>query len=286
MPVPEKGRRLVLESIRFREKMADDLSDGIDPIERAIIDAVLSRLASMSGTNRISLGKTNAKKLQALKKSLLDIVRSKDYVNKAQTYLDSFDELDTIIIKQISAVNDIAASKALINRVRGPSLSQFESKLLGSGLEGAVVDPLMNKISQLVTTGADYKDISKEIAGFVEGPQGIKRYVSQISVDTVNQYAGQIQEAIRVENGLSWYVYSGSIIDTSRPQCRRWVDKRYIHYTELTGEIRWANNQGKGMINPTTPASFAINRGGYNCRHDAIVVSDEIVPADIRALHS
>lgn len=287
MAIPEEGRRLILESIRFREGMADDLVDGIDPIEKAILSTVLSRLSSMSGTNRVSLGKTNAKKLQAIRKSILDIVRNKDYVDNAQTYLDSFSELDEIIVSQVKAVNDIAVSKSLINRVKGPSLAQFEQKLLGSGLEGTVVDPLMTKISQLVTTGADYKDIEKELTSLIVGEAGelgaLRRYVGQVSVDTVNQYAGQIQEAIRTENGLQWYVYAGSIIKTSRPQCIKWVNKRYIHESELPREITWAFRNGSGMINPTTPATWSINRGGYNCRHDVVAVSDEVVPEDVRA---
>jgi len=52
----------------------------------------------------------------------------------------------------------------------------------------------------------------------------------------------------------------------------RWADKGHILFSELEEEIRWAENNGSGMIEGTTPDNFAELRGGYNCRHFAVPV--------------
>jgi len=45
-----------------------------------------------------------------------------------------------------------------------------------------------------------------------------------------------------------------------------------IEEERLQQEINWAFQNGQGMIPETNPDNFIINRGGYNCRHEAIPV--------------
>jgi len=60
------------------------------------------------------------------------------------------------------------------------------------------------------------------------------------------------------------------LIEDSRKQCVRWVGKEILLFSDLQSEIEWAFNNGTGMNKSTTPDTFAIYRGGYNCRHEAI----------------
>jgi hypothetical protein len=86
----------------------------------------------------------------------------------------------------------------------------------------------------------------------------------------LNQFDGQTNARIADEFGLDAFRYVGSLIDDSRPQCRRWIAKRVLQKSEMLNEINWAYNNGTGMISGTTPDNFAVFRGGYNCRHAAI----------------
>ena len=100
----------------------------------------------------------------------------------------------------------------------------------------------------------------------------LTRYVTQISRDALYQFSGLANQVIAVEYGLNAYEYVGSLVDDSRPQCQRWVEKQVLFFSELQEEINWALDNGKGMIPSTTPQNFAIYRGGYNCQHEAIPV--------------
>jgi len=120
----------------------------------------------------------------------------------------------------------------------------------------------------------------------------LKKYVSQVSRDALNQFDGQVNSRIAEEFGLNAFRYVGSIIEDSRPQCVRWVGKEVLLLDELSNEISWAYSNGTGMIPGTTRDNFAVYRGGYNCRHSAIpfkltksqkqdLIDDGVLPPDV-----
>lgn len=83
--------------------------------------------------------------------------------------------------------------------------------------------------------------ISKELGQF-------KKYVTQISRDTLNQFDGQINGRIAEEYGLNAFRYVGSIIEDSRPQCVQWVAMRTLLKEDLPALIASATASGSGMI--------------------------------------
>jgi hypothetical protein len=48
-----------------------------------------------------------------------------------------------------------------------------------------------------------------------------------------------------------------------------------LPFEDLQKEINWAFANGRGMNDATTPETFALYRGGYNCRHMAIPFRQE-----------
>ena len=94
------------------------------------------------------------------------------------------------------------------------------------------------------------------------------------------QMQGAANQAIANEYELDGYAYVGTEVENTRPQCSRWIDKGFLYIKELQDEISWANTNGTGMIKGTTPSTFAIFRGGYNCRHEAIPMRSSVYFAD------
>jgi hypothetical protein len=101
-----------------------------------------------------------------------------------------------------------------------------------------------------------------------------------VARDSINQYDGSIQNVIKNELELNDFIYSGSIIKDSRCQCRYWVYKIKLKKEDLIDEIQIALDgrslggcNCSGMIPGTTIDNFAVNRGGYACRHRAIATN-------------
>jgi hypothetical protein len=285
MPIPQKGVDIIRESILSRDNAADGLIADLDKIEAAMIRLILRRLAEMSGTkDGLRLTAANAKRLNKLGREISEALKTQKYSSAVTNYLREFSELEKLMIDKHQFINSISIPKGFFNDLKQHSLTFAEERLIGEGFDRAFVDPLMERVGNLVLTGADFGDIEAELAAHItEGSSSLSRYLGQIATDTINQYNGAMDQRIGREFGLEWLVYSGSIIATSRPQCVRWAGKRYIHQSQLPAEIRWANNQGSGMIPGTTASTFVINTGGYRCRHDATWIDSDLVPADIRA---
>ena len=74
------------------------------------------------------------------------------------------------------------------------------------------------------------------------------------------------------------------------------VEKKFFHKSEIPellkgnfpqfkamgGEIYPKTGLPQGMVPGTNPETFLIYRGGYNCMHQAVPVSEDIVPRSER----
>ena len=120
----------------------------------------------------------------------------------------------------------------------------------------------------------------------------VNKYVNNIARDAMNQYAGAINEEIRIKFKPTVFAYVGSIIDDSRPICRH-IHGKTLSLTELDKVLNeyipegipsdavtyvsrpnakgvmtnYKTTKGAGMIEGTTVNNFATFVGGYNCRH-------------------
>jgi hypothetical protein len=164
--------------------------------------------------------------------------------------------------------------EGLINPIQKQITEQTLTGLTGSGVNTNFIEPIRQGIFQNIVAGTSISDLEKYLTTYILGNPNVdglfSRYVKQISRDSLNQYDGQINAKIAEEFGLDAFRYVGSLIDDSRPQCRRWVNMRVIQKKDLPNELSWATNNGTGMIPGTNTENFAVYRGGYNCRHSAI----------------
>jgi len=278
--VSKEGKRIIRDGRKIMDEAAD--IKGLGAVLDKIINAILARLASM-GTNSEGVAndsKSNTHKLRMIEKDIEGVLKD-EYAPKIQDYYRSFIEVENNAVALSLEINDLKVGRGMFRDIRQNSLNYVENALLGDGVKARFIDDWMVNISRQVISGGDLFSLESTVRNFVINGR-FESYVRQIAMDTINQYHGALQNKIKAEFELEWIVYVGSIISTSRDQCIRWVGKQYLHESELEGEIAWANDNGSGMIRGTNKGNFAINRGGWSCRHEGIWVSDEVVPKAIR----
>ena len=97
--------------------------------------------------------------------------------------------------------------------------------------------------------------------------ENMKRYAGQILNDSLREFDAQLNLAKSDEAGLTYAVYLGNVIPTTRDHCRLVRQGRYDKrngglFTKDEGRKLWKRNwKGKKGGDPF------IVRGGYNCRH-------------------
>ncbi len=110
--------------------------------------------------------------------------------------------------------------------------------------------------------------------------------VKQIATDSLNQYSANYIKTVSDDLGLKWYKYQGGRKTSSRCFCLERVDK-YFHVSEvehwgetpsLWNSCKTKLHKGGGMIAGTNKTTIFTYRGGWQCNHQIMPVSEKIVP--------
>jgi len=260
----------------FINETEQQFFNSLSAVEQAVFKAVWAQAQTMNqdGGN-VLFDEENIDTVNKIQKTIKTALQSSSYPKDVKTYLRSFEDIKRFNLQANESVNDLDAAEveALVNPVQKAVVNQTLEGLTGSGVDTNFIQPVKEGIFKNVVAGSTMADLEKTlrqliISGAVDSK--LKRYVTQVSRDALNQFDGQVNSAIANEFGLDAYRYVGSLIDDSRPQCIRWAGKQVLLKEDLAKEISWATLNGTGMIAGTTPDNFATFRGGYNCRHSAI----------------
>lgn len=273
---------LILEGDKIISLAENKFIKSVRGSESVILEEIkkLFDVVDVSGGKLRSNEKT-IEFLASLEKRILTALKKSGYSESVLGLLKNFDKIQDNNIKLAKSVNDVLVGKNQLSSLTKLEVQNATDKLIGSGISKDFIIPIKQSLYRNITTGANVDDAKETIENFLvskgKKKSHLLRYASQVARDTLSQYDGALQAAIGNELGLNDYLYAGSIIEDSRGQCVHWVNKKYLEREELIDEIATAVNNGylggqkcSGMIPDTTIDTFAINRGGYNCRHRAI----------------
>jgi hypothetical protein len=255
----------------------NDLVDNFDNIEKKIFDAVKGKINQMNiEGGKILFDDTNTAIVNEIDAVIQNALQGSNYPTQVKEFLRSFETIKQFNFDAQKSVNDISETELsdLIDPIQKANVEQTLNGLTGTGVSTNFIQPVREGIYKNIVAGTTISDMEVFLSNYIlsnpERMSQLKRYVTQVSRDSLNQFDGQVNSHIAETFGLDAFRYVGSLIDDSRPQCVRWVGKNVLLASELQKEINWAYDNGTGMIPGTTPNNFAVFRGGYNCRHSAI----------------
>lgn len=255
----------------------DNLIGAVERIEPELARTLLDYIAQMDTQGGEILNNAyNTQLAELIEGQVAELLNRVGFVDDIVQYLTVFDEATDYLKAQQADMNRIKLDNAFLNPIKAASIEGVISDMAGLGLSQIVIKPVRDILTRAILGGGFLGDVQKELKGLIlTDPQRagiLKKHYIQISRDAVGQYVGRANNAIQTKYKLDGYRYVGSLIEDSRPQCIRWHDKREIAVTELEAEIKWAENNGSGLIPGTTPSNWPELRGGYNCRHEAIPI--------------
>jgi hypothetical protein len=251
--------------------------DSLPATEQRVFAALSKHVQKFSSDGeRFVFDDGNVLLTNQVERIILDAIQGSTYPKDVNGFLRNFETLKQFNFDIHRDVNDLSPDKLgeLINPIQRATVEQTLQSLTGSGVSSNFIEPVRTGIFQNIVAGSTKADLEAYLRRFILGTPDVdgtlSRYVKQVSRDALNQFDGQVNAKIANEFGLDAYRYVGSLIEDSRPQCRRWVSMGVIQTKDLPAEIAWMNANGTGAIPGTSPETFSIYRGGYNCRHSAI----------------
>lgn len=266
-----------IKPINDKERALDTIGDSFMQSYRQIQDTFFSLLVrnlnqfSSRGGNFVA-GQNLTETQQIAQGIIRQALADAGYYNAVSAYIRDFAELDRLNTDIQRQLSDIVVDMPALRPQRQAIVNLVSDGLVGDQFGADFIQPLKRALAENVTLGGSISDLREALERTLKGTEQVKGLEGRINFAATNaarQYDGAVNDVIAETYELNAYLYVGSLIKDSRPQCKRWVSKEQLLKSELTAEITRAINTGSGMIPGTTLTNFGQNRGGYNCRHQA-----------------
>lgn len=274
----------LIERLNLLHELMDDSIDNVTAVaeeaQKRVYDAIVEFMNQFEISDGRFVTSQNYIRRIALIENKIKKILGDIYEPSITEYLGSFTSVEDTTLALQKSYNDLEVSLNLIAPSRRTIYDQAEYYLI-QGLTDAYIQPAKYLLMQQVTTGislADSQRILKrwndgELTGsLTSGRQtpNLQKYATQISRDSLYQYYGAINEVIAEKYNLTAFIYTGDVIEDSRPMCRHLVGlKREIELDEMPELIK---KYPQGLYPNTDKENFIQLRGGYNCRHGAFSV--------------
>lgn len=239
---------------------------------RRIIEFI-GRLDSRGGQFLSNLA--NDRNIALFEKYVQEVLKELGVNKDITEFVKAMDEASKYTIGLQKTINGIIVPATdILKRWREYTIRTTVENLVGNGLNETYSKAIEKILGDAVYAGGSLTDVYRNVREYAVTTDkrhgGLLGHFQQVSRDSVGQYAGGINRIVAKQYGLDALEYVGSLVKDSREQCIRWVGMETILIKDLQREINWAESNGSGLIPGTNPDNFIINRGGYNCRHEAI----------------
>lgn len=186
---------------------------------------------------------------------LLD--QNKDYYRTIGTELSSDEEARRLALLQWGIADGKPIPGGYIDQV-----------FAGQSTISSKVAKLVNQAIAQRLSLKKFRDLFKGV--FLAGPKSVFRaYFQRATYDLYQRLDRASNFVLAQRLGLKWAIYTGTIMETTRPFCESNVGKLFsMKQIEALKNRKWA-----GKNEPYDPY---LDCGGYNCRHHWSFVSDEM----------
>lgn len=245
------------------------------------LTAILSDL-ELDSEGYIKQSVANRKVLTKANDKIQEVFSSSIYTTAVSNYVNVVPKVDLQNVKYFTAVDEaFKPNKLFLRNLQSDTIATIEKYVLQDGLQSQVINPLSQILNQNVNSGGSFAGFLDQVRNYVLGNDQVEgramSYTRTYLRDSLFTYARAFQQAITDDLGLEYYLYSGGIIDKTRPFCEERAGKFFSHKEiEAMASIEWA-----GKKQGTTESSIFLFAGGWNCGHQIIPVATNIVPQEV-----
>jgi hypothetical protein len=276
---------------------AQELAEQIENLILSITETFSEQVEHLQGTvyNRL-LASLKDLELDA-EGYILQNAANRRILYQAETLIDELlpgENLTAIVSNSLTVIPQLEAvsndyfmgisdafnpNRNFIKSLQLKTIESIETTLLQDGLTSAIKLPLKDILNQNINAGGSFSGFLDQLRNFIQGEEyegKLLSYSRTYLKDTLFNYSRSYQQAMVADLKLSYYMYSGGVMDKTREFCLERAG-RFYHESEIKS---WASQEWQGKNRNTTESSIFIYCGGYNCSHSLIPVSKKIVPKE------
>lgn len=265
----------------------DILSEGVITVQEYLYSQLVKILKDLKLDDQgyIIQSSENRTIIQDAINAIDDKVQSSSYKTHVENYLSTVPSIDQLNVTYFEALSDaFKPNRQYLASLQKSTVGQIEDLLFNSGFESQIKIPLSAILNQNINSGGSFTALLEQVKQYVKGTPELDgrllSYTKTITKSTLFDYSRAFQQSVSSDLGLTWYNYSGGLMDKSRQFC---IDHAGGYFSQAEVES-WADQDWAGKRDDTTASSIFIYAGGWNCGHSIIPVDESTVPAeDIQA---
>lgn len=245
------------------------------------LTSILSGL-ELDADGYIKQSSVNRKVLSEADRKIQEVFSSSLYTTAVSNYVAVVPKVDLQNVKYFTAIDEgFKPNKLFLKNLQADTITTVEKYVLQDGLQSQVINPLSQILNQNVNSGGRFTAFLEQVKTYIVGNDQVEgramSYTRTYLRDTLFTYSRTYQQAITNDLGLNYYLYSGGLIDKSRPFCQERAGQFFSHKEiEAMASLEWA-----GKKQGTTESSIFLFAGGWNCGHQIIPVHESIVPKEV-----
>lgn len=255
-----------------KQKAIDALNSHIDEMGNAAYTILLAAIEDTFDfkAGKIEAGKDFIKQLNKLTVDVLNLLQSEpkftgpisQFIKRLPVISDQITELQ----KDLNGIQ-VPAFEVAKNTV----IDEILNQMLNNGLNQHFVIPLRDLIYRNVSSGLSLKDARQQIKDFIKGGKDqsgkLGRYIDQTAIQAVDAYSGAINQKILQNFEMNGLLMTGSLIDTSSPQCKYGINELKGKITRQNFEDLKSIAENHGLIQGTNFDNLPVNLLHWGCRH-------------------
>lgn len=297
----DKQTKIISDLLSVMDNAVAEFHGDIPALQQQMLDDVelLTKQLDTTPDGTIKNNVANLRLIGKIKSKLEQAVLNDDYLKNVKKFVETFKEVSTLQNQYFRAIEETFKPDKLLAEIQSQAINWTIDNLTEAGIGANVTDQIEELLRTNITQGGSYSELNKQLKEGIlttnKGDGFLEKHIKQITVDSIQQFNAQYSNTISDGLNLSWYVYSGTLIETSRDFCVACVKKKYFHKSEISplvaGDIF---TRDEVPINPktklwygayknTTAANFSVYRGGFSCQHLLQPIDEMLVPANIRA---
>jgi hypothetical protein len=283
------------------DKSVAKINASTIPAQKELFKRVvdLLKLLEVGSDGKILNNVQNILKISSLKSQINSAILNKDWIKSTGEFQNAFDVVAKLQTGYYSTLVADYTAPVVLDAIKNDAIKVVAEKLIGDGVKVNVASGIEDILRTNIKSGASFIDMMETMRSHIlsdtTGQGALERYTQQITTDSLNQFSAVYNKAVTDDLGFDWYMYTGSLLDTSRQFCKMMVDKTYVHKSELqqiinghqidgkSYEVNSKTDLWKGAIAGTNPDNFQYNRGGWTCSHQFTAVPDAVVPEELRS---
>ena len=284
-------KRIVDAKLERLESVPNTFLTSMERIQRNKFNDIVSLLDMLDyqGGNLV-VNEANLLRIEALVEEIKGVLTGSEFEKAVGTLMNEFDEQAVLNFAYFEEIDPAFSIPSISTAIVKERQAATIASLLDSTNQ-YLSNPTREALSSAIQSGSSRQDLINTLRTILRGDKDrdgrLLRSTRLVVSDAFALNDAAVSETIAENLQLEWYLYTGGKMDTTRCFCGE-RNGNFYHKTEVQkwgaldkksiGQCYSKKYGWQGRMPNTNSQTIFLTRGGYNCQHSLLPVSESVVP--------